>query len=119
MGKSAGGVLVLNPAGRQESKEESKKESKESSLDVALIDLVIANRVLARIGAVDAYGHVSVRHPTEPDRFLLSRSRSPRLVDRGDIMQFDLAGAVVGADSRPPYLERFIHAALYAAREDV
>jgi HCOMODA/2-hydroxy-3-carboxy-muconic semialdehyde decarboxylase len=90
-----------------------------SSLDVALIDLIIANRVLARFGAVDAYGHVSVRHPTEPDRFLLSYSRSPRLVDRGDIMQFDLEGRVVGTDNRPPYLERFIHAALYAARADV
>jgi ribulose-5-phosphate 4-epimerase/fuculose-1-phosphate aldolase len=90
-----------------------------SSLDVALIDLIIANRVLARLGAVDAYGHVSVLHPTEPDRFLLSYSRSPRLVDRGDIMQFDLEGRVVGTDNRPPYLERFIHAALYAARADV
>ncbi len=54
----------------------------EESLEVALIDLVIANRVLARLGAVDAYGHVSLRHPTEPNRFLLSCSRSPRLVDR-------------------------------------
>jgi len=90
-----------------------------SSLDVALIDLVIANRVLARLGAVDAYGHVSVRHPTEPDHFLLSCSRSPRLVDRGDIMRFDLEGRVVGKDNRPPYSERFIHAAIYAAREDV
>jgi len=90
-----------------------------SSLDVALIDLVIANRVLARLGAVDAYGHVSVRHPTESDHFLLSCSRSPGLVDRGDIMRFDLEGRVVGKDNRPPYSERFIHAAMYAAREDV
>jgi ribulose-5-phosphate 4-epimerase/fuculose-1-phosphate aldolase len=89
------------------------------SLDIALIDLVIANRVLALIGAVDAYGHVSLRHPTEPDRFLLSRSLSPRFVDRADIMQFDLAGRVIGSDNRPPYSERFIHAALYAARPDV
>ena len=89
------------------------------SLEVALIDLVIANRVLARLGAVDAYGHVSLRHPTEPNRFLLSCSRSPRLVERGDIMQFDLEGCVVGTDNRPPYSERFIHAAIYAAREDV
>jgi ribulose-5-phosphate 4-epimerase/fuculose-1-phosphate aldolase len=90
-----------------------------SLLDVALIDLVIANRVLARIGAVDAYGHVSLRHPTEPDCFLLSCSRSPRLVDRGDIMQFDFEGHAVGTDDRPPYSERFIHAAIYAARQDV
>lgn len=90
-----------------------------SSLDVALIDLVIANRVLAQIGAVDAYGHVSVRHPTESNRFLLSCSRSPRLVDRSDILQFDLEGRVIGTDNRPQYSERFIHAAIYAAREDV
>jgi hypothetical protein len=44
-----------------------------SALDIAKIDLVIANKVLARLGAVDAYGHVSVRHPTEPSRFLLAR----------------------------------------------
>jgi HCOMODA/2-hydroxy-3-carboxy-muconic semialdehyde decarboxylase len=60
-----------------------------------------------------------VRHPSEPDRFLLSRSLSPRLVERGDIMQFDLDGGVIGTDNRPPYSERFIHAALYAARPDV
>jgi ribulose-5-phosphate 4-epimerase/fuculose-1-phosphate aldolase len=90
-----------------------------SLMDVALIDLVIANRVLARIGAVDAYGHVSLRHPAKPNRFLLSCSRSPRLVDRGDIMELDLEGCVVGSDDRPPYSERFIHAAVYAAREDV
>jgi hypothetical protein len=29
-----------------------------SLADIALIDLVIANRVLARLGVVDAYGHV-------------------------------------------------------------
>jgi HCOMODA/2-hydroxy-3-carboxy-muconic semialdehyde decarboxylase len=88
-------------------------------MKVAFIDLVIANRVLARLGAVDAYGHVSLRHPTEPNRFLLSCSRSPRLIDRGDIMQFDLEGSVVSTDNRPPYSERFIHAAIYAARKDV
>jgi ribulose-5-phosphate 4-epimerase/fuculose-1-phosphate aldolase len=89
-----------------------------SAVELALIDLVIANRVLARIGAVDAYGHVSVRHPTDPERFLLSRSRSPEYVDQSDIMEFDLGGNVVGRDNRPPYMERFIHAGIYAARPD-
>jgi HCOMODA/2-hydroxy-3-carboxy-muconic semialdehyde decarboxylase len=90
-----------------------------SAIELALIDLVIANRVLARIGAVDAYGHVSVRHPTNPDHFFLPRSRSPEFVDQDDIMEFDLDGKVVGRDNRPPYLERFIHAGVYAARPDV
>jgi hypothetical protein len=52
-----------------------------SSLELALIDLVIANRVLAHIGAVDAYGHVSLRHPVKQDHFLLSCSRAPELVE--------------------------------------
>ena len=29
-------------------------------------DLVVANRILARENVVDAYGHVSVRHPDDP-----------------------------------------------------
>ena len=36
-------------------------------VDPALIeDLVVANRVLANQGVLDAYGHVSIRHPAIP-----------------------------------------------------
>ena len=90
-----------------------------SELEQAFHDLVIANRILAHQGVVDAYGHVSMRHPTNPERFLLSRSRSPELVEERDIMEFTLDGKVVGDDRRPPYLERFIHGGLYEARPDV
>jgi HCOMODA/2-hydroxy-3-carboxy-muconic semialdehyde decarboxylase len=89
------------------------------SLDQSINDLVIANRVLAHEQVVDAYGHISIRHPTRPDRFLLSRSRSPELVEPDDIMEFTLDGDVVGDDKRPPYLERFIHAGIYEKRPDV
>ena len=90
-----------------------------SDIDQVRNDLVIANRVLALENVVDAYGHVSARHPTRPDRFLLSRSRSPQLVDASDILEFGLDGKVVGDDSRSPYLERFIHAAIYEARPEI
>jgi ribulose-5-phosphate 4-epimerase/fuculose-1-phosphate aldolase len=90
-----------------------------SEIDQVRNDLIIANRVLALENVVDAYGHVSVRHPTRPDRFLLSRSRSPQLVDASDILEFTLEGKVVGDDDRSPYLERFIHAAIYEARPEV
>jgi ribulose-5-phosphate 4-epimerase/fuculose-1-phosphate aldolase len=90
-----------------------------SSLDRAINDLVIANRVLAHEQIVDAYGHVSIRHPDRPDHFLLSRSRSPELVEPGDIMEFTLEGEVVGSDKRPPYLERFIHSGIYEKRPDI
>jgi HCOMODA/2-hydroxy-3-carboxy-muconic semialdehyde decarboxylase len=90
-----------------------------SAPDRAIRDLVIANRILANERVVDAYGHVSLRHPENRERYLLSRSRSPELVEQSDIMEFTLDGKPVGNDGRPPYLERFIHGAIYEARPDV
>jgi HCOMODA/2-hydroxy-3-carboxy-muconic semialdehyde decarboxylase len=84
-----------------------------------LRDLVSANRILAHEGVVDAYGHVSVRHPDRPDRFFLSRSRSPELVTLEDLLEFDLGGEPVEPDGPAPYAERFIHAAIFEARPDV
>jgi ribulose-5-phosphate 4-epimerase/fuculose-1-phosphate aldolase len=89
-----------------------------SQLDDLLRDLVVANRILANENVVDAYGHVSVRHPDNPKRFFMSRSRSPELVERQDLIEFDERGEPVN-DQRPPYLERFIHAAIFEARPDV
>jgi HCOMODA/2-hydroxy-3-carboxy-muconic semialdehyde decarboxylase len=80
--------------------------------------LVAANRVLANEGVVDAFGHVSVRDPRNPERFVLARSRSPALVELADLMEFTLDGAPVDARGRTPYGERMIHAAVYAARPD-
>ena len=82
-------------------------------------ELVAANRILDNQGVLDAFGHVSCRHPTRPDHFLLSRSRAAGLVAADDIMEFDAAGAPVEARGRSPYVERFIHAAVYATRPDV
>ncbi|HEY7242056.1 MAG TPA: class II aldolase/adducin family protein [Burkholderiales bacterium] len=90
-----------------------------TDLERALADLVIANRILANEGIVDAYGHVSVRHPRDPKRYLLARSLSPEMVQQADIMEFDLDGAPAGGDSRQPYLERFIHGAVYESRPEV
>ncbi len=82
-------------------------------------DLVAANRILAGLGVVDGFGHVSVRHPDRADRYLLSRSLAPELVTRDDIMTFDLASTPQDGDARAPYLERFIHGGIYARRPDV
>jgi HCOMODA/2-hydroxy-3-carboxy-muconic semialdehyde decarboxylase len=88
-------------------------------LDQLKHDLMAANRILARENVVDGYGHVSARHPDDPGQFLLSRSRSPELVTVDDLMTFTLDGKPVGGDTRPGYLERFIHGSIYAARPDV
>jgi len=90
-----------------------------TKLETAIRNLVIANRILANEGVVDAYGHVSIRHPDNPEHYLLSRSRSPGLVEAGDIMEFDFEGKTVGSDKRPPYLERFIHGGIYSRRPEI
>jgi ribulose-5-phosphate 4-epimerase/fuculose-1-phosphate aldolase len=90
-----------------------------SSLDTVIQDLVIANRILAKEDVVDAYGHVSIRHPEKPKHFFLARSLAPDLVERGDIVELGLDGEPVRDEPRALYLERFIHAAIYEARPDV
>src|SRR6202020_1805397 len=89
-----------------------------SQLDDLLRDLVVANRILSHEDVVDAYGHISVRHPNNPRRFFMSRSVAPELVERHDLIEFDMEGEPV-KDKRQPYLERFIHAAIFATRPDV
>jgi HCOMODA/2-hydroxy-3-carboxy-muconic semialdehyde decarboxylase len=83
-----------------------------------LQDLVDANRILFDQRVLDAFGHVSVRHPRRADRFLLSRNLAPALVGVDDIQTFDLDGNVVD-DDRRVYLERFIHGEIYRARPEV
>jgi HCOMODA/2-hydroxy-3-carboxy-muconic semialdehyde decarboxylase len=90
-----------------------------SSLDTLIQDLVIANRILAKEEVVDAYGHVSVRHPDNPRHFLIARSVSPELVTAKDIVELDFDGQPVGRESHTLYLERFIHAAIFEARPEV
>ncbi|MFO1306224.1 MAG: class II aldolase/adducin family protein [Burkholderiales bacterium] len=90
-----------------------------STLDAVIDDIVAANRILAGLGVVDGFGHVSARHPDQPDRYLLSRSLAPELVTRDDIQVYDLQSNVQGGDTRPPYLERFIHGEIYAQRPEV
>jgi len=82
-------------------------------------DLVIANRILAEYGVVDAYGHVSVRSPTNPERFWMARSVPPELVTEADVMEFDMNSEPVDAQGRSPVNERFIHGEVYKVRPEV
>jgi len=84
-----------------------------------LSELVVANRILANEDVVDAYGHVSVRNPENPERFFLAHSKSPSLVEADDIVEHTLDGQAHKPEKRPLYLERFIHAAIYEARPDI
>jgi ribulose-5-phosphate 4-epimerase/fuculose-1-phosphate aldolase len=81
--------------------------------------LAQANRILYQQGVVDGLGHVSARHPHQPDWFMLSCNRAPGLVRPEDIVTYDLDGNAVSAEPGRPYLERFIHSEIYRARPDV
>ncbi|MPZ56156.1 MAG: class II aldolase/adducin family protein [Rhizobiales bacterium] len=89
------------------------------SLDDVRRQLAIANRILGNEGVIDAFGHASVRHPGNPNRYFLARSRSPLFVEPADILEFDLDSEPVRPLTVQPYGERVIHGEIYKARPDV
>ena len=90
-----------------------------TELNDILSDLVTANRILGHEGVLDAFGHVSARHPDHPGHYLLSCSRAPELVVIEDLMEFTLEGEPTDQQDRAIYAERHIHGALYEKRGDV
>src|SRR5476649_2900716 len=85
----------------------------------ARAELSLANRIVANEGVIDAFGHVSMRHPDNPGRYFLSRSRAPELVSPEDFIEYDLDSNQVHAADIPQYSERVIHGEIYKARPEV
>ncbi len=90
-----------------------------SVLDTIRMEVALGNRILANEGILDAFGHVSIRHPDKPDRYFLSRSRSPELVEPADVLEYDLDSNPVKSTKDRLYAERVIHGEIYKARPDV
>ena len=86
---------------------------------VVLEELAAASRILVDQGVFDAAGHVSLRHPGHPDRFLMSRSLAPALVTADDIMEFTLECDPMDPRGRQPFIERYLHGGIYKRRPDV
>jgi ribulose-5-phosphate 4-epimerase/fuculose-1-phosphate aldolase len=84
-----------------------------------LEDLAAASRILVDQGVFDAAGHVSMRHPSHPERFLMSRSLAPQMVSADDIMEFDLDCNAVDPRGRNGFIERYLHGEIFRARPDV
>ena len=84
-----------------------------------LRDLAAAYRILAEHGVIDAYGHVSLRSPRNPQRYFLARSVAPELVQVDDLLEYDLDSNPLDARGRESVLERFIHGEIYRARPEV
>jgi ribulose-5-phosphate 4-epimerase/fuculose-1-phosphate aldolase len=89
------------------------------NLSDARYQVALANRILANEGVLDAFGHVSLRHPNDPGRYLLSRSRSPGVVEPADVLEFTLDSKPVAPPTVQLYAERVIHGCIYQARPDV
>ena len=82
-------------------------------------ELAVASRILANEGVLDAFGHVSIRDPANSGRYLLARSRSPRLVEPGDFIEYTLDSEPVRKPDVQQFVERVIHGCIYQARPDV
>ena len=89
------------------------------SLDQARELIARANRMIANEGVLDAFGHVTMRHPNDPGRYLMSRSRAPELVQPDDIQEFTLDSQIIKPIEARLYGERVIHGEIYKARPDV
>jgi HCOMODA/2-hydroxy-3-carboxy-muconic semialdehyde decarboxylase len=90
-----------------------------NAIDEVCYQLALANRIVAHEGVLDGFGHISVRHPEKPDRYLLARSRSPELIEPMDILEFNLDSEVLTPGNLLPYGECVIHGELLRARPDV
>ena len=91
-----------------------------TALEQAKLRVAQASQILAAQGVLDAFGHVSRRHPGDPNRFLISRRLAPALVTPDDVVELDLDGAATDANADVPlFLERFIHGEIYRIRPDV
>ena len=91
----------------------------DTRLAAATQELAAASRILADLGVFDAAGHVSMRHPGDPQRFLMSRSLAPALVTAADIMEFTLDSTPCDPQGRSPFIERYLHGEIYRTRADV
>src|ERR1043166_2157319 len=89
------------------------------SLDDLRYDLALASRMLAHERVLDAFGHVSRRPPSDPGRYFLPRSRSPQLVEPGDVIEYTLDSEPVKAVAERQFAGRVIHGCIYEARPDV
>jgi HCOMODA/2-hydroxy-3-carboxy-muconic semialdehyde decarboxylase len=84
-----------------------------------LRDLVAAYRILAAHGVIDAYGHVSLRSPRNPQRYYVARSLAPELVTEEDLIEYDLDSRPIDERGRESVRERFIHGEIFKTRPEV
>jgi ribulose-5-phosphate 4-epimerase/fuculose-1-phosphate aldolase len=91
----------------------------QTSTKELLAELSLAYRILANTGVVDAYGHVSVRNPANPNHYFLQRNLPPALSTPADLVEYNLDSTPVDPKAPQGFTERYIHGEIYRARPDV
>ncbi|KAF4159218.1 hypothetical protein CNMCM6936_001871 [Aspergillus lentulus] len=83
--------------------------------------LINGSHILHQHGILDAYGHLSVRHPEKTNTFLMPRNMAPALLSsRADIVEYRVDDASpVDPTSPPGYVERFIHSEIYRRHPEI
>lgn len=84
-----------------------------------LREVIAAHRILVKERVLDAFGHVSIRDPQRRDVFWLARACPPSTVETADMIAHGLDGEPCEPASVALFAERYIHSAIYAARDDV
>lgn len=87
----------------------------EAELSLFRRKLIDASHILHYHGVLDAYGHVSFRHPHRPDVFIMSRSIAPGTVSSPeDLITYNVHDASpVGDTQTTGFIERMIHSETY------
>jgi ribulose-5-phosphate 4-epimerase/fuculose-1-phosphate aldolase len=81
-------------------------------------DLAVANQILFDHDLNDGYGHITVRHDADPNRYVMMRDLAPGVFDPNDVIEFSLDSVPIPGRSGS-CKERFIHGEIYKARPDV
>jgi HCOMODA/2-hydroxy-3-carboxy-muconic semialdehyde decarboxylase len=114
------GLLLATFIGCKSISANAQEPKSAGPVEVAVLeDLVAANRILVDQGVLDGFGHVSIRHPKDPNRYLMARNIAPELVTADDVLEYDLDSNPIEAKGQRTFLERFIHGEVYKARSDV
>ncbi|ORY56347.1 class II aldolase and Adducin N-terminal domain-containing protein [Pseudomassariella vexata] len=83
--------------------------------------LITANHILHHHGVVDAYGHISVRHPQDASIYIMCGYMAPGVVSRPeDLIEYRVEDSFpVDPEAKKGYSERFIHGEMFRMYESV
>ncbi|WP_394834640.1 class II aldolase/adducin family protein [Pendulispora rubella] len=91
------------------------------SIDVkrTVEELRAATQILVGEGILDGFGHVSTRHPEQPDRYFMLLRNVDGPAAEARVLELDADSNPIGPGDVRPSIERFIHGEIYRQRPDV